>query len=363
MSSGRAGIARFVRLDRPFTDGSASIPRLHEDDAHEAVARLAPADVDFALTERILPIGRSAGTTVFAAGGIEPFLRAREKGCDVRALVSPAALLRALQTRLRSLLIRSSVYGLAERAPRLSAMRQLTMRQIGWAAGIAILGTDLYAVAPDLAAFLASAGFSLLFLALIFIRFQSLLDVPSLPRPPRLADADLPVYSVLVPLYRETGVVAGLIEALEALDYPRDRLDIKIILEEHDKPMRRLMAGMRLPPHFEVIVVPSCRPQTKPKALNYALRFARGSLLTVFDAEDIPKRDQLRLAASYFAVAPRDLVCLQAALGFYNRDENWLTRQFALEYAIQFTMVFPLLAAHRMPLPLGGTSNHFRGIM
>ena len=124
--------------------------------------------------------------------------------------------------------------------------------------------------------------------------------------------------------------------------------------------MRRLIGSIVLPWHYEVIVVPACRPRTKPKALNYALHFARGSLVTVFDAEDVPRRDQLRLAASRFDGAPWNLVCLQAALGFYNRGENWLTRQFALEYAMQFTMVFPLLSALRMPLPLGGTSNHFR---
>jgi glycosyltransferase XagB len=109
-----------------------------------------------------------------------------------------------------------------------------------------------------------------------------------------------------------------------------------------------------------VIVVPCGLPQTKPRALNYALCFARGSLLTIYDAEDIPDPRQLRRAAAAFAVLPQDTACLQAELVFDNANENWLTRQFTIEYAMLFGMILPALAAHRLPLPLGGTSNHFR---
>lgn len=333
---------------------------MSEENVRHAISRLAPADVDRALIQRILPIGGSSDRPIFAAGGMDALERAREAGLAVQALIDPDILLRALQQGLERRLKRSSVYGLAERAPEFSAMRQLTGRQFAWTLGIVLLAMDFYILSAGLTALLASLAFSALFLAVILIRFQSLLPLPRLRQPPLLADADLPVYTVLVPLFRETRVVAGLLEALDALDYPPDRLDIKIILEADDKPMRALIGGLTLPAQYEVIIVPVCRPRTKPKALNYALRFARGSLVTVFDAEDIPHPGQLRLAASRFAEAPWDLVCLQAALGFYNRAENWLTRQFALEYAMQFTMVFPLLAAYRMPLPLGGTSNHFR---
>ena len=124
--------------------------------------------------------------------------------------------------------------------------------------------------------------------------------------------------------------------------------------------MQRAIAGIRLPPHFDVIVVPAGRPQTKPRALNYALPFCRGSLLTIFDAEDIPEPDQLRRAADAFAAAPHEMACLQAQLVFYNPNENWLARQFTIEYATLFGILLPVLANHRLPLLLGGTSNHFR---
>jgi cellulose synthase/poly-beta-1,6-N-acetylglucosamine synthase-like glycosyltransferase len=90
------------------------------------------------------------------------------------------------------------------------------------------------------------------------------------------------------------------------------------------------------------------------------LPFARGELLTIFDAEDVPEPSQLRLAAASFAAAPPHVACLQAALSFYNPNENWLTRQFAIEYAALFDVLLPALARYHLPLPLGGTSNHFR---
>ena len=124
--------------------------------------------------------------------------------------------------------------------------------------------------------------------------------------------------------------------------------------------MQRAIAAMSLAPHFEVIIVPSGKPQTKPRALNYATQFARGTLVTIFDCEDIPEPNQLRLAAGRFAVDDGQLGCVQAALHYYNPAQNWLTRQFAAEYAGLFRVILPALASYGLPLPLGGTSNHFR---
>jgi cellulose synthase/poly-beta-1,6-N-acetylglucosamine synthase-like glycosyltransferase len=107
-------------------------------------------------------------------------------------------------------------------------------------------------------------------------------------------------------------------------------------------------------------VVPQGSPRTKPKALNYALQFCRGRLLTIYDAEDVPEPNQLRTVALEFSRADEKLACLQAQLTFYNPNENWLTRQFTAEYATLFGLMLPALASFDLPLPLGGTSNHFR---
>lgn len=176
---------------------------------------------------------------------------------------------------------------------------------------------------------------------------------------PALVDSELPTYSVLVPLYREAAVVPGLIEALAALDYPRAKLDVALILEEGDIDTRLAVARVGLPTFMRIIVVPDRQPRTKPKALNVALTLSSGALIAVFDAEDQPAPNQLRQAASAFAAAPGRYACLQARLTIYNPRQSWLTRQFALEYAALFQAFLPALVRLGFPLPLSGTSNHF----
>jgi cellulose synthase/poly-beta-1,6-N-acetylglucosamine synthase-like glycosyltransferase len=51
---------------------------------------------------------------------------------------------------------------------------------------------------------------------------------------------------------------------------------------------------------------------------------------------------------------------VQARLTIDNTEDGWLARIFTAEYAGQFDVFLPGLAALRLPLPLGGSSNHFR---
>jgi cellulose synthase/poly-beta-1,6-N-acetylglucosamine synthase-like glycosyltransferase len=116
-----------------------------------------------------------------------------------------------------------------------------------------------------------------------------------------------------------------------------------------------------IPPHYiRFIYIPDSKPKTKPKACNYGLAFAQGEYLTIYDAEDIPDPDQLKKAILAFRHGSPDLVCVQAALNYFNRDENFLTRMFTLEYSYWFDYLLPGLDSLRLPIPLGGTSNHFR---
>jgi len=174
-----------------------------------------------------------------------------------------------------------------------------------------------------------------------------------------VADADLPVYSILVPMYHEPEVLPILAAALRRLDYPRSKLDIKLILETDDLETIAAAKDMGLDASFEIIRVPPSHPKTKPKACNYALRFARGRYLTIYDAEDKPEPDQLKKVLVAFDHLGPQTACIQARLNFFNSDENWLTRMFALEYSLWFDMFLPALDRLRVPIPLGGTSNHF----
>ena len=143
-------------------------------------------------------------------------------------------------------------------------------------------------------------------------------------------------------------------------DYPKDRLDIKLIVEEDDHATACAARMAAVDSCFSVVRVPPGEPRTKPRACNYALPLARGEFTVIFDAEDRPESDQLRKAVATFRRAPAHVACLQARLNFYNARENWLTRMFALDYALWFDYLLPGLDRLNIPMPLGGTSNHFR---
>lgn len=207
----------------------------------------------------------------------------------------------------------------------------------------------------------ALAAVGLLFAVLNGFRLSLALTPPSDARPERwIANRDLPVYTVLVALYREGAVVAGLLDALDRLDYPRGKLDIKILTEAGDHETHAAIAARPPRSGVEVLVVPPGGPQTKPRALNAGLIAARGEFVTVFDAEDRPDPKQLRVAVDAFRRGRPDLACVQARLAMDNLGDGWIARQFAIEYAALFDVALPALSTLGLPIALGGTSNHFR---
>lgn len=175
-----------------------------------------------------------------------------------------------------------------------------------------------------------------------------------------IRDQDLPVYTVLVPMYREASVLPLLVNSLKGLDYPASKLDVKFILEEDDEETIAAAKELGMPASFEIVRVPHSDPKTKPKACNYALTFARGEFATIYDAEDMPEPDQLKKAVIAFRRSESSVACLQARLNYFNRQDNWLTRMFTLEYSQWFDFLLPGLDWLKVPIPLGGTSNHFR---
>lgn len=174
-----------------------------------------------------------------------------------------------------------------------------------------------------------------------------------------LDERHLPVYTILVPLYKEAGIVARLVRDINALDYPRTRLDVKLLCEEDDTETIEKIRSMDLPPHFHLVVVPDSQPKTKPKACNYGLQLSQGSFCVIFDAEDRPDPDQLKKAVVAFSRVGPEVACIQAKLNHFNQDQNMLTAWFANEYSMHFELVLPAMGASESPIPLGGTSNHF----
>jgi cellulose synthase/poly-beta-1,6-N-acetylglucosamine synthase-like glycosyltransferase len=155
-------------------------------------------------------------------------------------------------------------------------------------------------------------------------------------------------------------MLPGLVGTLVRLDWPTAKLDIKLVLEQTDAETIAAARALRLPGNMEIVVVPAREPRTKPKALNYALPLARGEYLVIYDAEDRPEPDQLRRAFAAFHSGAPNLATVQARLNLYNAQDNWLTQQFTIEYCALFDGLLPTLDRLELPVPLGGTSNHFR---
>ena len=261
-----------------------------------------------------------------------------------------------------------AINGLVRAAPALSARILLSPPQHK-ALAVLVAATALAAlldVRATLIALLAAAN--LLYLAAIAYRVV-LFVVGSRPgsvvtvsdiEARAIADADLPIYTVLLPAFHEPGIVAELVRGVSRINYPRSRLEVKLILEADDLSTVAAAAEVVATGIADLVLVPPAEPRTKPKACNYTLAEAHGEFVTIYDAEDIPEPLQLRKAVVAFRRMPPDVACLQARLAYYNDDQNLLTRWFAIEYLTWFANLLPGLAALGAPVPLGGTSNHLR---
>jgi len=297
-------------------------------------------------------------------------------GCRVRPVVTgyrdiAAALRRVYADDFSA----ESRLGLLHRQPSDSASYTLTPAQRRWLAALGLLALAGLALSPRLAVVGLNALVQALYLVLtLFYLGLAAVKVAIVARPDHagagidvtddelaaLRRADLPVYTVLVPAYREGRVLPILARALSELDYPHDRLDVKLLLEEDDTETIAVARALRLPNFIEIVTVPASEPRTKPKACNYGLQLARGAYTVIFDAEDIPERDQLLKVVAGFRKAGPTVACIQAKLAYFNRRQSVLTRWFTSEYLMWFDLLLPALQAARLPIPLGGTSNHFR---
>jgi cellulose synthase/poly-beta-1,6-N-acetylglucosamine synthase-like glycosyltransferase len=282
------------------------------------------------------------------------------------SLASPQAVRGAICRHFAPSFVLHAVEGLASRKPEQSARTPLALWQRLTFSLVPLVVLTALALWPATTVLGITASLGVLFVPLIGFRLLAAYGLFASASGgheaacPRLPDRALPVYTLLVPLYREANMLPALARALSRLDYPAAKLDIKIILEASDRETIAAARALRLPGMFELVVVPELAPRTKPKALNYALPLARGDYIAIYDAEDRPEPGQLRQALNAFRAGPLNLAAVQARLGVYNRFDAFLTRQFAVEYCALFDGLLPALDRLALPLPLGGTSNHFR---
>ncbi|UXN61256.1 glycosyltransferase [Phyllobacterium zundukense] len=217
-------------------------------------------------------------------------------------------------------------------------------------------------LAPSCLWFIVHMLFSVFFSGCILLRLLAMRamvrrETRVLPTVPAYK---LPVYSIMIALYKEADVVPQLVRAMTKLNWPRSKLEVTFVCEADDFATIAAFEDQKLPYGFKVIPVPGIGPRTKPKALNYGLQLSRGEFVVVYDAEDRPHPNQLLEAWQRFSAGESNLGCLQAPLVIANAHEGWLARLFAFEYAVHFSGLLPWLARNGLVLPLGGSSNHFR---
>jgi cellulose synthase/poly-beta-1,6-N-acetylglucosamine synthase-like glycosyltransferase len=277
------------------------------------------------------------------------------------AIAAPSVLRAALISRCRDVLVDRAVNGLSDALPAFSARWTLVPWQ-SFVMGLAVAGGAAAAFAwpaPVLLALhlcLVAVFVPCVLLRLFATRMRRVRspDLDALPR------RDMPRYTVLVALHREADVIAELLVALGRIEWPRSKLEIKLVCEADDQETLAAIAGQRLRSCVENVLVPPGEPRTKPKALAYALQLSFGEFVALYDAEDRPHPRQLLEAWHRFRSADGALACVQAPLVVSNRGASLIARMFAFEYSGLFRAMLPFLSRNALILPLGGTSNHFR---
>ncbi len=266
----------------------------------------------------------------------------------------------------RETLLDTSIHGPPSRKPEESALIVFSKEQIAFIAGfLCTFGLWLY-IDPKsviLAVMLAAQFFFLIPILFklglaIYSRYKHpAIDVTTPGKP--FNEHDLPVYSILIPAYREKEVIGDLIKSVKRLDYPENKLDIILLLEENDKETLQAAKAEKPPANWRFLTCPKSIPQTKSKALNYGLNFVRGEYLAVYDAEDMPDPDQLKKAVAAFQTHPGDYICFRAAVNYFNKNENFLTKMLTLENCGWFARLVPGLFRSGVPVPPGATSSHY----
>ena len=281
------------------------------------------------------------------------------------SIASPSTIKSALLNHLKSPLEQHASTTMRKFMPQFSAFKVNKSIAL-WFCTIGLISLlTLIFFGQHIVVVLAGLILSLLFFVAVCIRLLAALDLQhnkaQIPIPSRTADEQLPVYSILIALYQEANIVPELIAALNRIDWPRAKLDIKLAIEEDDLLTRQALeqatAGRSI---FDILVVPAGSTKTKPRALNYALTIARGEFVVIYDAEDRPDPQQLRAAYHRFLHADISTACIQAPLVIDNANRRWLSTMFEIEYASLFDGLLPALSSWRAPIMLGGTSNHFR---
>ncbi|NIJ44676.1 hypothetical protein FHR24_001115 [Wenyingzhuangia heitensis] len=277
-------------------------------------------------------------------------------------------ILKALHVKYGDDILYKAVFNLYDQDPESSAIETFTYKQVVFLGIMGIIALLFLFFYPKTSIVCVNVFINLFLFSSILFKFiltiaGSKVELESKITPEevtKINDDDLPIYTILLPVFKESEVIYKLALNLKNLDYPKDKLDVKLLIESDDEVTTNAVKDLVFPTIFEPIVIPYAMPKTKPKACNYGLYFSKGKYLTIYDAEDIPDKDQLKQVCVLFDKIPKEYIAIQCALNYFNKTENYLTKMFTLEYSYWFDYMLPGLDKLKIPIPLGGTSNHFK---
>ena len=142
-----------------------------------------------------------------------------------------------------------------------------------------------------------------------------------------------PGVSILVPAHNEEIVMAGTIESLLHLDYPRERVEIIVVDDSSTDRTRRVIEHlMTTDRRLKLVAVPpGVGGRGKSHALNVALRYASHDLIAVYDADNSPEPPGLRYLVAELLSNPK-LAATVGKVRTLNRATNFLTRCINIEF-------------------------------
>jgi len=352
----RAEAARFAAIPLDFASGPPD----------PALSRI--VDLELCLAHRIFPWMLLGSTLVVATAEPESFEAAAAALPETLGeVIMGIASAQDIETAIGRAFARQLVADAETCVPERESCRTLPRIETPRQRRIAVLGggtLGMLILAVPNVFFVAAFGWAVLTLVMMVCLKLAALATQMTHRADRStapsAEHHRPRVSLLVPLYRERDIAGVLVKQLSRLSYPRPALEVLLILEEDDDQTRHALVTADLPAWMRIITVPRGQLTTKPRALNFARRFASGEIIGVYDAEDSPAPDQIETVVQHFAAADGDVGCLQGILDFYNPRMNWLARCFTIEYASWFRIMLPGLERLRFAIPLGGTTIFFR---
>jgi cellulose synthase/poly-beta-1,6-N-acetylglucosamine synthase-like glycosyltransferase len=158
------------------------------------------------------------------------------------------------------------------------------------------------------------------------------------PNPAKLFD-ELPRVTVQLPIFNEQFVIDRLIEAVCAMEYPREKLEIQLLDDSTDETQAvaaGIVARYAALGNPIVYIHRTNRMGYKAGALDAGLKVAKGEFVAIFDADFVPPKDWLMKVIHHFAQPEIGMV--QTRWTHLNRDYSTLTQIEAILLDAHFVL-------------------------